>query len=98
MLKLFKSLVFIVFLLVVGCAESPVKTACETNDDCFNDDNYIQYVCDVAISQTCMRSCTPVTDTDTDSADCLESQYCDVPEGASEGICRQDTDLSADDG
>ena len=98
MLKLFKSLIFIVFLLVVGCAESPVKTACETNDDCFNDDNYIQYVCDVAISQTCMRSCTLVSDTDTDSVDCLSHSIVTFQRCASEGICRQDTDLSADDG
>ena len=94
MLKLFKSLIFIVFLLAASCAESPVDTACETNDDCFHDDTYIQYVCDVAISQTCMRSCTEANE----SQKCLASQSCDVPDGATEGICRQIEDLSEDGG
>ena len=93
MLKVLKSLTFLVFLLMASCAESPVNTACETNDDCFHDDNYIQYVCDVAISQTCMRSCTEANE----SQKCLASQACDVPDGATEGICRQIEDLSADD-
>jgi len=86
MLKLSKSLFFIAFIFLAGCAESPVDTACETNSDCFHDDTYIQYVCDVTVSQTCKRPCTAATH----KQDCLASQFCDVPTDATEGICRQE--------
>ena len=85
MLKLSKSLIFVIFALFIGCAESPVDTACLADSDCFNDDNYIQYVCDTAQSDTCKRSCT----VETKSTDCLASQYCEVSGDAERGIGRQ---------
>lgn len=86
MLRLFKSLILVAFIIPWGCGESPVDTRCETNLDCFHDDSNIGYVCDVAESHTCKRPCTVATE----SIDCIASQYCDVPTDLTEGICRQD--------
>jgi len=92
MFKLSKSLIFIIFALFLGCAESPVDTACVDDSDCFNDDNYIQYVCDTAQSDTCKRPCT----VETESTDCLASQYCEVSADSERGICRQNPVSSTD--
>ena len=87
MLKLPKSLIFIIFAFFLGCAQCPVDTCCAGDSDWHDAGNYIHSVCDIAQSDTCQRSCT----LETESADCLASQECEVTGDSERGICRQKT-------
>ena len=82
------TLCVVVGFLIPACPGVKGKLVCETNNDCFKN-----YVCDQNNTKICLRRCTEATETD----DCLDLQYCDVPSGAAEGVCR-DGKLSGTDG
>ena len=65
-----------------ACGVEPTVT-CENDDACFNG-----YRCD-SVTSTCLRACDEGS-----ASDCLASQFCDAPSGATEGVCRQDDGTS----
>jgi hypothetical protein len=68
----------IAFLIGAGCTGVDGPAACDpaaAKSTCFDG-----YVCDDSTKQ-CLRTCQ-------DQSQCLSSQFCDVPTGQVEGVCR----------
>lgn len=74
-----------VAVLPVACGVDP-DVQCESNDECFDG-----YACDT-LNRVCLRAC----ETATESTDCLASQFCDVDDGQSTGVCRAASSSAAD--
>ncbi len=65
-------------LALVGCSGSNGKLTCTADAECLDG-----YVCDSQQPRICLRGCTAAS-----TNDCLDAQYCDVPAGATKGVCR----------
>ncbi|MEK7705378.1 MAG: hypothetical protein AAB426_10495 [Myxococcota bacterium] len=68
-------------LVLGGCgAGADYLAACAADTECFEG-----YACAPeepgAAVDICLRACTS-------GVDCLQSQYCDIPNGESSGVCR----------
>lgn len=79
----------LVIAAVLSCTGTETKIKCTTNEDCLSDST-VEYVCDLAETRVCLRSCV---DDDT----CLASQSCDIATGSTSGVCRDDA-VSTPDG